>query len=325
MAKLGIRLFMALMLLATVVPALRADDRGEGPVRNADPTGITSDEIIKRFASKEKDFKAARENYMYRQEVKVQTIDGDIPDGEFRIVTDVVFDPNGRRSEQVVFAPQSTLEKISMTKEDMDDIQHRLPFVLTIDEIPEYNILYVGQQKEDDLNTYVFDVAPKKIDKGKRYFQGRIWVDDSDFQIVKTRGKNVPDIRSKSGENLFPEFTTWREQIDSQDGSGHKYWFPTYTKIDDNLHFSTGDIHVREIVKYSNYKRFGSNVKITYEGQDIGAAPGQQPAQQAGTRSAPPPPAQGQPANTPSPKQSAPNTQQPVYTGEGPPPAPPKK
>jgi hypothetical protein len=313
-----------------LVPALRADDRGEGPIRK-DPPKISPDEIIKQFAAKEKEFKIARENYMYRQEVKVQTLDGDTPDGEYRMVTDVVFDPNGRRSEQVVFAPQSTLERISMTKEDMDDIQHRLPFVLTTDEIPEYDILYVGQQKEDELNTYVFDVAPKKIEKGKRYFQGRIWVDDTDFQIVKTRGKNVPDIRSKSGENLFPEFTTWREQIDSQDGTGRKFWFPTYTKIDDNLHFSTGDIHVRELVKYTNYKRFGANVKITYEGQDIGSAPnGQQQPQQAGAPPTQPSatpqqqtsPQQQPPSGSKPQQQAAPNSQQPVYTGEAPPPAP---
>jgi hypothetical protein len=157
-------------------------------------------------------------------------------------------------------------------------------------------------------------------------------VDDTDFQIVKTRGKNVPDIRSKGGENLFPEFTTWREQIDSQDGSGRKFWFPTYTKIDDNLHFSTGDIHVRELVKYTNYKRFGANVKITYEGQDINSAPNQpdQQPQQAGAKPAQP---QQQPqssappqTSTTTPKQASPNAQQqpqqPVYTGEGPPPAP---
>ena len=46
-------------------------------------------------------------------------------------------------------------------------------------------------------------------------------------------------------------------------------WFPTYTKADDTLHFTTGDIHIREIVKYENYKRFGSNVKITYDGKEV--------------------------------------------------------
>jgi hypothetical protein len=204
----------------------------------------------------------------------VQTVDGDTVDGEYQMVFDVLFDNRGRRVQQVVFAPQSTLRRIDVSREDLDDIEHRLPFVLTSDEIPEYSILYVGQQRQDELHTYVFDIAPKQIQKPKRYFQGRIWVDDHDFQIVKTQGKTVPDIREKKGqENLFPKFTTWREQIDG------KYWFPTYTRADDTLHFSNQDVRIREIIKYSNYKRFGSDVKITYEGQELPGAPQNKPTQ----------------------------------------------
>jgi hypothetical protein len=238
----------------------------EGTLDTAPPKGTTSDEIIRRFADKEKQFKEARDEYTYRQSVRVQTLDGDTVTGEYREVFDVSFDDKKRRLENVVFAPQSTIENggISMSKEDLDDFRHRLPFVLTSDEIPEYQILYVGQQQEDDLHCYVFDVAPKEIQKDKRYFQGRVWVDDRDFQIVKTSGKTVPDIRKKKGqENLFPKFTTWREQIDG------KYWFPTYTKADDTLHFSIQEVHIREIIKYEDYKRFGSNVKITYEGKEV--------------------------------------------------------
>lgn len=237
----------------------------EGQLDSSQPKGITPDEIIRRFAAKEKEFKEARDQYTYRQQVKVETLDGNTVTGEYQEVFDVLFDDKGKRLENVVFAPQSTLENggISITKEDLSDIRNRLPFVLTSDEINEYNILYVGQQQEDELHCYVFDIAPKTIEKDKRYFQGRVWVDDRDFQIVKTYGKTVPDIRSKKGENLFPKFTTWREQIDN------KYWFPTYTKADDTLHFSMQEVHIREIVKYTNYKRFGSNVRITYEGKEI--------------------------------------------------------
>lgn len=262
------RRFTLVVLLSLLLAApLFASDRGESPLDPSQPTGITVDQIIQNFASKEKQFKVAREQYAYRQDLLVQTLDGDTPNGEFREVEDVLFDNNGNRIEHVVFAPQSTLVGILMTKEDYDDIRRRMPFVLTSDEINDYNILYVGKQKEDELGTYVFDVAPKQIDKNRRYFQGRIWVDDHDFQIVKTYGKNVPDLGTKKRggqENLFPNFTTWRQQIDG------KYWFPVYTKVDDTLHFSTGDIHIRQIVKYTDYKRFGSNVKITYDGQDIG-------------------------------------------------------
>jgi hypothetical protein len=253
----------------------------EGQLDNAQPKGITPDEIIRRFAAKEKEFKEARDQYTYRQTVKVETVDGNTVTGEYQEVFDVLFDDKGKRLENVVFAPQSTLENggISITKEDLSDIRNRLPFVLTSDEIPEYNILYVGQQQEDELHCYVFDIAPKTIEKDKRYFQGRVWVDDRDFQIVKTYGKTVPDIRSKKGENLFPKFTTWREQIDG------KYWFPTYTKADDTLHFSMQEVHIREIVKYTNYRRFGSNVKITYEGKEV--PKGQKAPDQQGQESQP--------------------------------------
>jgi hypothetical protein len=102
-------------------------------------------------------------------------------------------------------------------------------------------------------------------------------VDDHDLQIVKTKGKSVPEIRSKNGENLFPEFTTWREQIDG------KYWFPTYTRVDDTLRFSTGEVKVRQVVKYLNYKRFGADVKITYGGAEVEKAPeGESKQPQAG-------------------------------------------
>lgn len=236
----------------------------EGPLENTQPKNTTVDEIIQRFAAKEKQFKIARDQYTYHQTVKVQTIDGDTPDGEYREDFDVTFDNQGHKIKTVTFAPQSTLERIYMSEEDFDDIENRLPFVLTSDEIPEYQIVYAGQQQEDELHCYVFDIAPKEIVGKKRYFQGRIWVDDHDFQIVKTYGKTVPDIRKKKGnENLFPKFTTWRQQIDGT------YWFPTYTKADDTLHFSTEDVHIKEVVKYENYKRFGANSRITYDGKEV--------------------------------------------------------
>ncbi len=273
--KSAFRLLPAVLAIAFVFPIIARAQEGE--LDKAEPKGITPEEIIQRFAAKEKQFKEARDNYTYRQDVKVQTLDGDTVDGEYHQVFDVTFDDKGHKIKNVVFAPQPTLERIMMTEEDVDDIENRLPFVLTSDEIPEYNILYVGQQQEDELHCYVFDIAPKKIEGKKRYFQGRIWVDDHDFQIVKTYGKTVPDIRKKKGqENLFPNFTTWREQIDG------KYWFPTYTRADDTLHFSTGDVKIREIVKYENYKQFGSKSRITYQGQEVPKGPGEQGQGQQG-------------------------------------------
>jgi hypothetical protein len=256
----------SLSLLAcglAVVPA-RAQ---EGPLDSTPPTGTTPEEIIKRFTAKETEFAKARDQYTYRQDVKVQNIDGDTVKGEYHEVFDVMFNDQGRRIENVVFAPQSSLDAsgLSMDQGDFEDIRHRLPFVLTEADLPQYNVIYVGQQQEDQLHCYVFDMAPKQIEGKKRYFQGRIWVDDHDFQIVKTYGKTVPDIRKKHGdeENLYPKFTTWRQQIDGL------YWFPVFTRADDELHFKQGDIHIREIVKYEDYQRFGANSKILYQGKEI--------------------------------------------------------
>jgi len=273
--------FLVFVLAALMLPVFSLAQEGELEKKDPPPP-LTVDQIIQRFAAKEKTFAEARENYTYTQDVKVDTLDGDTIDGEFRQVTDITFDNQGHRIEHVTFSPQSSLQRISMTREDFADIEKRMPFVLTSDEIPEYDILYVGQQQEDELHCYVFDIAPKRIEKDKRYFQGRIWVDDHDFQIVKTHGKNVPDLGTgkRGQENLFPAFTTWRQQIDG------KYWFPVYTLVDDTLHFRNEDVHVKQVVKYENYKRFGSNVKITYEGQEV--KPGQQ-GQQPNSGQTPPP------------------------------------
>jgi hypothetical protein len=150
----------------------------------------------------------------------------------------------------VLLAPQGS---IKMTKEDLDDIETRSSFTISTDELPEYDVTYVGQQKVDELHCYVFDVAPKQMEKDRRYFKGRLWVDDQDFQIVKNQGKSVPDIRivkkKRVEENLFPQFTTWREQIDG------KYWFPTFSSVDDTLHFNASDVHMKQVLKFTDYKK----------------------------------------------------------------------
>ena len=238
------------------------------------------EEIIKKFAAKETEFQEALNHYTYRRVARVQTIDDDNKvDGEWYEVDDVIFDPSGKRTEKVVYAPENTLQRVMMSPSDLQDIQHGYPFVLTTDEIPAYNIKYVGRQKVDEVDCYVFDVSPKVIEKKKRYLLGRIWVDTTDLQIVVTNGRMVPDDTRKNNEDLHPPFMTWRQQVD-----GH-YWFPVYTKGEGVLHFQGGsgylaqDVHMRDTIKYTDYKRFGSTVKLIYDGQDITSAPPQNPPQ----------------------------------------------
>ncbi|HVA94994.1 MAG TPA: hypothetical protein VNI36_08840 [Candidatus Dormibacteraeota bacterium] len=221
------------------------------------PPTIPIEQIIQKFAAKEAQFKIERDNYTYTQKYLIETLDSDgHPDGKYQMNSEIVFTPEGKRYEHVTYAPEPTLTRISLSEQDFNDLENVQPFVLTTSELPKYNITYVDHEPLDELNTYVFDVGPKKIEKGQRYFQGRIWVDDKDFAIVKTDGKAVPDIRKGGQENLFPRFETFRENIEGN------YWFPTYTRSNDVLHFSEGDIPIRMTVRYENYKRFGVTVKI---------------------------------------------------------------
>jgi len=234
------------------------------------PPATPPEEIIRQFASKESEFQQALNHYTYRRTARVQTIDDDNKvDGEYYQVDDVIFDPTGRRMEKTVYAPESSLQRVMMSPSDLQDIQHGYSFVLTSEAIKEYNVKYVGKQKVDEVDCYVFDAEPKVIEKKKRYFLGRIWVDASDLQIVVTNGRMVPDDTRKNSEDLHPPFMTWRQQVD-----GH-YWFPVYTKGEGILHFSGGhgymaqDVHMRDTIKYSDYKQYGVTTKVIYEGQDI--------------------------------------------------------
>ncbi len=224
----------------------------EGELDKSPPKGMTPADVIRRFTAKEKEWKQAREQYSFRQSVKVEAMNGESVVGEYRKVADVSY-RDGKRLETVVLAPQPSIQ---MSPEDLQDLETRSSFTISTDESPEYALLYVGQQKVDELHCYVLDVAPKRIEKGKRYFQGRIWVDDQDLQIVKNTGKSVPDIRivkkKRVDENLFPQFTTWREQIDG------KYWFPTFSSADDTLHFRNSDVRIKQVLKFTNYQRAAS-------------------------------------------------------------------
>ena len=252
-------------------------DAGFGKM-DIDPPSIAPEEIIKKFAARESEFQEALNHYTYRRVARVQTVDDDNKvDGEWYEVDDVIFGSDGKRTEKTVYAPESSLERIMMTPSDMQDIQHGYPFVLTAQEIGAYDVKYVGKQKVDEVDCYAFDVSPKLIVKNHRYLLGRIWVDSTDLQIVVTNGRMVPDDTRHGSEDLHPPFMTWRAQVD-----GH-YWFPVYTKGEGILHFAGGhgyaaqDVHIRDVIKYTDYKQFGSTMKIVSVDGEQPAKPQQQP------------------------------------------------
>jgi len=272
-------LILALSLAATAFGSLAQAQQGFGPLDPTPPAGTTVAEILQKMGAQESAFAAARSQYTFRQDVRFNTIAEETgrPDGEYHQVTDITFDGAGRREERVVFAPQNTIERVIMTENDFKDIEKRLPFILTAPELPDYNITYLGKQKVDDLDTYVFDVAPKELVKGHRYFQGKAWVDQQDDEIVLVNGLNVPQDTRPGNADLSPPFTTYYQQIDG------KYWFPTYTKAEGTLHFPaqngalSEDVHVRTVVKYTDYKRYHTSVTILYNGQEVEKDPNATP------------------------------------------------
>ena len=249
------RVSAALLLLLSIGPAAASTVK-------SDPSVEEIDKIIRTFAANESAFAKAREVYTYRQTAKIQEFDETgIPGGKWEIVSDIVFERDQRRTERVVRAPMATLQRISLSPEDEQDLRNVLPFVLTTEDIDNYHVRYLGRQNADEVPSFVFAVKPKKMEPGKRYFVGQIWVDDRDLMIVKSYGRSSGIIK-KGTDQAFPKFETYREQIDG------KYWFPTFTIANSTLHFKeTGDVRIKLTVRYDDYKRFKADTTITFGGE----------------------------------------------------------
>jgi TonB family protein len=215
------------------------------------------DRIVRTFTAKETQFRRALNQYSFKRDALVQSLGmGGQITGEYHRVSYFTFDDQGVRYEKISRFPMPTFGGV--TPEDLEDLGGINPFALEPSKIDRYNFKYVGKEKIDELNLYVFDVAPKVIPDPKktkeRLFVGRVWVDDQDLQIVKTRGKGVPETKI----NKFPTVETYREEIDG------RYWFPTYSYADEELIFDSGDsLHVRLKVRYSDFAPARATVTIT--------------------------------------------------------------
>jgi len=217
------------------------------------------EEIIRRFSAKETEFYEAWMQYTYHQtaEVRVVSVNG-VPKREvMTTISDVVFKDDGSREVQIR-RRAGDLHSVIYTMEDEEVIDNLQPFALTEKVLPEYNLNYQGKERVDELNCYVFSVTPKNLKniKGnKLYFEGKIWVDDRDLQIVRTVGKPVPQKKN----NLFPDFETIRQMIDN------KYWFPVWTHAESDLNFSASKVRIEETITYEDYKKFTSKTSIQFE------------------------------------------------------------
>jgi hypothetical protein len=265
---------LAVCFGAAAAAAQKATPAPAGPsVINRSGAPVDVERIIRAFTQKESEFRKALNEYAFRRDAVIQTIAwGGQISGEYHRVSRFVFDDSGNRYEKILKFPVPTMSEIQITAEDLEDLGGVQAFALESSKVHEYNFSYVGKEKIDELDTYVFDVTPKvlsdarrlaAIEKSKtpeRFFQGRIWVDDQDLQIVKARGKGVPETKKQK----FPTFETYREQIDG------KYWFPTYTYADDELNFGSGQtVHLRMRIKFTDFERLRGKARVVEQGDEL--------------------------------------------------------
>lgn len=216
-------------------------------------------DLMRRIIQRETATEAAQRNYTYQQTVTIDEFDQrGARSGEYKEVRDVIFSPAHERTEQFIGKPQSSLVRLKLTDEDFRDLREIQPFLLTKDQAFIYETKFRGEETMDGRDCWVVRIGPRQILQGQRLFDGMMWVDKQDFSIVRNEGRAVPQILTTKTENLFPRFTTLREKVDGD------YWFPVKTYGDDQLQFRTGPLHMRLVIDYSNYRKFGADSKITF-------------------------------------------------------------
>jgi hypothetical protein len=230
---------LAALLAALLPPQARAQD----PPPN----------LAKLVAHRETETETERNEYTYRQGVTIDELDDHgATRGQYRETRDVIFSPRHDRTEQMLGNPSNALKNLILTAQDFEDIRNIQPLVLTEDRLWNYETKFRGDETIDEVDCWVLQVRPRQILQGQRFFDGTIWVDKKEYNIVRMEGQAVPQIRTTKTENLFPRFTTIRKPLDG------KHWFPVYTYADDTLQFRTGPQRIRLRIAYSSYKRFGA-------------------------------------------------------------------
>ncbi len=225
------------------------------PIRAADPPS----NLAKRVAQRETETAEERSHYTYTQSVRLQELDARGSEmGEYRETREVIFSPTGERSERFTGEPLSKLRDLVMTDEDFVDIRSIQPFVLTSDQLWNYDADYKGEEPVDGNNCWVLRIRPKHILSGQRLFDGMLWVKQDDFSVIRSEGQAVPQIVTTKKENLFPRFMTVRRLVNG-------FWFPSVTSADDTLYFRSGPIREKLVIRYNSYRKFGSDTTITFD------------------------------------------------------------
>jgi len=249
-------LMSALLVAAPLVlrnPARLSHDRliNAQPQQSATAKPPEPERIVSAFTAKETEFRKALAQYRFKRDAAVQTIGaGGQISGEYRRTSRLTVDDGGKLIEKILFFPTPTLRLIGVSTEDLDDLFGVQLFALETSKAPLYIFKYVGQERIDELDLHIFDVSPKTLPDPKkvkdRLFQGRVWVDKEGYQIVKTRGKGLPEPKNST----YPTVETYREEIDG------RFWFPTYASADEELPDGSGQaVKMRLRIRFSEFEK----------------------------------------------------------------------
>jgi hypothetical protein len=224
------------------------------------PPSLPVEEIIRRFSVKEDEYLKSRPNYGFRKSVRIQEFgpDGGVV-GEFLRVTEYQKLADGRVAMRAIEKPQSTLQGVYLAPEDLDALDKIPAYALTSGQLAKYELKFIGRELVDEVDCYIFQVKPRMVERAKAYFEGVVWVDAQYVEVVKSYGKWVTEQGDTRGiaQLPFSLFETYRENVDG------KYWFPNYLRSDDTLHTKEGDLPVRLVIKWSDFKPAGGPQSVT--------------------------------------------------------------
>lgn len=233
------------------------------PVSLSTPRVLTDAERVEfeshipTLLGKEAETMGELNNYTFTRDVRIQTIDskGRVS-GEYRRTSDLVFDDSGQRIERGLSLSKSTLQRLKISPEYVEDFSGVQLKGFELSKREHYRIEPFMTETVDGIKMRVYRMTPRNLNAERaaqtRVFYGYVWVEESTGRIVKIGGCALPD-----GKQRFPLFETQRALVDG------KHVFPLHTIADDYLVFSSHKVHVRMLITYSNYKRFESRVKIT--------------------------------------------------------------
>ena len=298
-------LFAIAVMSGADVRALRAQEGPQGPMEAPAehhvsrigtepeppaPPSLPVEEIIRRFSQKEDEYLKSRPNYGFRKSVRIQEFgpDGSVI-GEFLRVAQFQKLADGRVAIKTIEKPQSTLQGVYLAPEDLDALDRIPAYPLTSGQLAKYDLKFIGRELVDEVDCYIFQAKPKVVERAKAYFEGVVWVDAKYLEVVKTYGKWVTDQGDTRGiaQLPFSLFETYRGNVDG------KYWFPNYLRSDDTLHTKEGDIPVRLVIKWTDFKPAGpaESAPNAAPTPSSVSSPAGLPAPSPGAAPAPPPPA----------------------------------